>query len=189
MLDQGTDRWGTRINREIYGGKPYTNMIRHRDTCNVLYRLTDHLWREFTRETGGADPRMEEREQPLGAWNRGSFSSGFETVLRFDITGYTAPPASSYLCFTYTSGDFAAFISQVYLVSVKDGAEKVIGHTLDESSRIGRWARWREYKLPVPGQNSGKLYAAVKLQAMYLENYGDAEWECSGKIGIRTPKF
>ncbi|MFP4383911.1 MAG: hypothetical protein ACLFSE_07665, partial [Spirochaetia bacterium] len=186
-LGQSVDRWGMRIHQELHGVKPYTNMIRHRDTCNVLYRLTDHLWRLFTRKTGSIDPRWKEREQSIGDWNRGSFSSGFETVLRYDITRYTAPPAPSYLCFTYESGNFAAFISEVYLISEQDGEEKVIGHTPDTSSRIGRWARWREYKLPVPDKVSGKLYAAVKLQAMYLENYGNAEWECSGKIGIRTP--
>jgi len=188
-LSRAVDRWGTRVQKRLYGAEPYTDMIRHRDTANVLFRLTDHLWKTYTTVTGSPDPRKESREKQIGTWNRNDFTQELKTEYTFDITHQIEPKTPSYVCFTYKEGDFAAFIRQVSITAVTHAGEKTI-HTQDEPSRIGRWARWREYKLPIPENGTlDKVFLNITLEVMYLENYKDTQWECGGSIGIRTPRF
>jgi hypothetical protein len=157
---------------------------RLRDTANVLCRTCDAA-RAAAARFGIPDPHPEHRLRELGVWSAKDFVKPPRAILRLDLAGIVANAGGIYdVGLSFGGGAYGAILERLS-VTTAEGDDETVAETEDMMKGVGRWEKWHELRIRVPGTHPGARRALEVQFSGIPENTPEDRRSCSGTIGIR----
>jgi hypothetical protein len=172
--------WGYRVSVRDGTKVP----ARLRDTANVLCRTCDAA-RAAAARFAIPDPHPEHRLRELGAWSAKDFVKSPRATLRFDHAGIVPDAGGTYdVGFSFSGGAYGAVVERLAVTTAGDDG-KTVAEAEDMMQEVGRWEKWHELRIQIPGTGAGtRLALEVQLSGI-PENAPEGRRTCSGTVSIR----